>query len=278
MAGMFGFFNYDKPGPGVRKDAPRKKGVLLFFELLGRKLGAYVKLNFTYLITCIPAFALITHVLFSMLVELAKPQPEEHAMLLLIAAFISGFLTLVFGLSPFSAGYFYILKNYSEEMHAWVFSDFIEKFAKNVKQSLATFVIDLVVLIFALLSLRLYITFLPQFGSMLLIPMVVLLLVLVVYSLTTPYKWTMIVTIELKLRHIYKNSLFLTLGEIKRTLFLIVASAIYFGILGFLMLNVPLVGLVIYLLIGCSAYGLIQQINLYPVIKKHLIMTQGEQE
>lgn len=278
MAGMFGFFNFEKPGPGVRKDAPRKKGVRLFIELLGRKFGAYIKLNLTYIVTCIPAFAVILHILFSTLIELVAPLPEEYAALLMLAAIGAGFLTLVFGLSPFSAGYFYILKNYSEEMHAWVFSDFVEKFVKNVKQSLITFFIDLAVLVAALFSLRLYIKFIPQFGSMLLAPMFVLMLALVVYSLMTPYKWTMIVTIELKLRHIYKNSLLLVLGEIKRTLFLILASVVYFGILGWLMISVPFAGLIIYLLIGCSAYGLIQQINLYPVIKKHLILTQGELE
>ena len=32
MAGLFGsFFNYDKEGPGVEKDAPEKKGFIIFF-------------------------------------------------------------------------------------------------------------------------------------------------------------------------------------------------------------------------------------------------------
>ena len=33
-----GFFNYDKEGPGIDKNAPKKKGIFLFFELLGNKL------------------------------------------------------------------------------------------------------------------------------------------------------------------------------------------------------------------------------------------------
>ncbi len=280
MGGIFGAFNnYSKPGPGVRKDAPRKKGVFLFMELLGRKFGAYVKLNLTYMITCIPAFAVVLHIIYSMLIEFAKPVQEEYAVLFLMAGIASAFLTLTFGLSPFSAGYYYILKNYSEEMHAWVFSDFFEKFRKNIKQSLLTFVIDLVALCVALLSLRLYfIMMLTGFGAMLTVPAVVLILVLVIYSLMTPYKWTMIVTIDLKLKHIYKNSLLLTLGEVKRTFFLLVASVVYFGVLGFALYSATIVGVILFLLIGYSAYGLIQQINLYPVIKKHLILTQGELE
>ena len=34
MAGLFGgLFNYDKEGPGVDKNAPKKKGFIVFFEI-----------------------------------------------------------------------------------------------------------------------------------------------------------------------------------------------------------------------------------------------------
>ena len=33
LAGFFGFFDYTKPGKGVNKDEPKKKGILRFFEL-----------------------------------------------------------------------------------------------------------------------------------------------------------------------------------------------------------------------------------------------------
>ncbi|NLW78589.1 MAG: hypothetical protein GXY32_04145 [Ruminococcaceae bacterium] len=39
------FRNLNKPGPGVPKNAPRKKGVPRFFEILGRDFGNLVKLN-----------------------------------------------------------------------------------------------------------------------------------------------------------------------------------------------------------------------------------------
>ena len=34
MAGFFGLFNYDREGPGVEKNAPKKKSFIVFFELL----------------------------------------------------------------------------------------------------------------------------------------------------------------------------------------------------------------------------------------------------
>lgn len=33
------FFNYDKPGPGMDKNAPKHWGIFLYFELLWRNFG-----------------------------------------------------------------------------------------------------------------------------------------------------------------------------------------------------------------------------------------------
>ena len=45
-----GFFNFDKPGLGVNPDAPKKKGVFLYFELLFRRFGSIIKTNMLYFI------------------------------------------------------------------------------------------------------------------------------------------------------------------------------------------------------------------------------------
>ena len=44
------FFNYDKPGPGIDKNAPKKKGIFLFLELLGRNLSNLLLSNMLYFI------------------------------------------------------------------------------------------------------------------------------------------------------------------------------------------------------------------------------------
>lgn len=48
--GMFSV-NYDRPGPGVRKDAPPQKAVPRFFSILQRHFFDLCKLN---LLFCIP--------------------------------------------------------------------------------------------------------------------------------------------------------------------------------------------------------------------------------
>lgn len=46
--------NFEKPGPGIDKDAPPKKGLALFFEILIREFWQLIKLNLIFLLACIP--------------------------------------------------------------------------------------------------------------------------------------------------------------------------------------------------------------------------------
>lgn len=77
--------NYNRPGPGVRADEPRKKGFARLFELLGRDFGSYFKAGFLAFLSALPfilgmAFAIVTHVVLYVLIAgilggmLAAPQ------------------------------------------------------------------------------------------------------------------------------------------------------------------------------------------------------------
>ena len=51
-------FNYDKPGPGVDKDAPKRKGIFLFLTLLWRNSGKLLISNMLYFVVSLPVLAL----------------------------------------------------------------------------------------------------------------------------------------------------------------------------------------------------------------------------
>lgn len=71
---MFGFLfpNYSKEGAGIDKNAPKKKGLPLFIETFCREFTTLLKLNFVFIICCIPivtigpAFAAMTSVTLKM--------------------------------------------------------------------------------------------------------------------------------------------------------------------------------------------------------------------
>ena len=72
--GLFGG-NYNKPGPGVPKDAPKKKGLRLFWDIYVRVFWELIKLNLLFVLCCIPivtigpAFAGLTRVMMLMVRE-----------------------------------------------------------------------------------------------------------------------------------------------------------------------------------------------------------------
>lgn len=51
-----GFFSnrFNKEGPGIPKDAPKKKGLALFFQTLFRELWQIIKLNLLFILASIP--------------------------------------------------------------------------------------------------------------------------------------------------------------------------------------------------------------------------------
>lgn len=52
------FFNYDKPCPGVDKNAPKHWGIFLYFELLWRNFGKMNLSNLLYFAVSMPVLAL----------------------------------------------------------------------------------------------------------------------------------------------------------------------------------------------------------------------------
>ena len=47
-------FHFDRPGPGVSPDAPRKKGPARFFEILGRDLMSFYLAGLLALVSALP--------------------------------------------------------------------------------------------------------------------------------------------------------------------------------------------------------------------------------
>lgn len=102
MAGIFGMFDYTKPGPGVSKDEPQKYRFFVFFEILFRKFWKLIAMNDLYILCCLP----------------------------------------VITIGPATAGYTYILRNFAREEHAFLWMDYRDTIEKNWKQAFFVSVIN----------------------------------------------------------------------------------------------------------------------------------------
>lgn len=54
MGAFNGFFKYDKPGPGIKKDGPQKKAFFVFFEIWARNFWKLIPVSLLYLLFYIP--------------------------------------------------------------------------------------------------------------------------------------------------------------------------------------------------------------------------------
>ncbi len=112
MAGFFGLFNYEKEGPGIRKDAPKKKTFVVFFETFFRNFWKFVPLNCFYMLLSLPL--------------------------------------LTGGLA--SVGLTHVARNTARDKHSFGFSDYLDTIRKNWKQALLVGilrVISVALLVFA---------------------------------------------------------------------------------------------------------------------------------
>ena len=52
--GMFGLFNYDKAGPGIEKNAPKKRSFIVFFETYFRNFWKFMPISAVHSLLCLP--------------------------------------------------------------------------------------------------------------------------------------------------------------------------------------------------------------------------------
>lgn len=105
MAGFFGLFNYEKEGPGISKNAPKKKGFIVFFETYFRNFWKFIVINLVYGIISLP---IVTN-----------------------------------GLA--SAGLTNVTRNIARDKHSFGVSDMLDTVKKNWKQALPAGIIKLLI-------------------------------------------------------------------------------------------------------------------------------------
>lgn len=239
--------NYSKPGPGVYKDTPKKKGLNLFYEIFFRKFWNLVKLNLLYILTLIPTFAVI-FVLSGMISNRLGITPEalgnfmqlteaeaariSITMDLLTRLLISLFFTIFWGGGPATAGFVYILRSYIWEDSVFMASDFFRRVKSNFRQSLTVWVIDIVV--FTVMCYAYF--FYASMTNILYFLKYVVLVPAFFYTMLHLYLYHLLITYKLTIGKLYKNSALFALSALPWSVLTIAVNA-------FIILIFPAIGL-----------------------------------
>ncbi len=231
MAGFFGFGNYEKAGIGIAKNSSPKSRIKLFFEILGVRIWKLFTLNMIFTLCCIP----------------------------------------VITIGPALAGMTKVLKNYSIDKNAFVWSDFKDAFKKNFWKAFVLGIIDIIAYLGIAVGCYLY----PQIASetgnkMFYVLFIVTVSVAMTFTIMNFYMYLMLVSTDLSMKNIVKNSLALTFLAPKQNLFSVfIMIAISIGFFCLILLNLQFIFFLPF--VPASFIGFIVCFNCYPIIQKYVI-------
>ena len=261
--GIFGFGGgYDKPGKGVDKDAPKKKGFFLYWDIVFRKFVKFIQANLFYFISSILYFVL----LYLLSVLLIQPQSfmgigeqfqlEGSSVNETAGAIAFGFramfivaVTMLWGTGPASASFAYINRCFTRGEHAWIMSDGMDKMKENFKQGMIAVIIDFVLLLLGINALMFYYSIYVSTGSVMWMALCyIAALLLLIYTMMHPYLYQIMVTFKCGIGALYKNAILLTLGKLPMNLLLtLVSGGIIFAL--FTAIN-PVIALLFSIVLG----------------------------
>lgn len=206
------FNNYMKPGPGIDKNAPKKKGIFLYFELYFRHFWDFIKENMLYFIFSIPMllvmhFAVTFFDVFSISEFFSKSETAYTATILNTLYVLVVFVAC--GSGPASAALAYMMRCVTREQHCFLLSDFWDKFKENFLYGILIWIIDVIAfsLIIPVAVKYYYLQYTATGGLHWLIIEALLLMFSLLFTTMHMYYYQFIITFNLKFKDALKNSL-----------------------------------------------------------------------
>ena len=181
------------------------------------------------------------------------------------------FLFMIFaGFGPTTAGCAYIIREYACERHCWLISDFFERLKSNFKQSILLWFIDLAVLYLFAIAYGFY----GQSGSV--IFQYIILLVAFIYIMMHFYIYQIMITYDLSLKNIFKNSFLLTMGKAPINLLVFASNIVVYVVVPILLIMskvgsfITMLILLIEVLFLPSITNFITSFYVISVLEKHI--------
>lgn len=278
--GLFGG-NFTKVGPGVDKNAPKKKGIFLYFEIFFRKFWKLVQLNMIYFIFCLPLFLLVyffTPISSDFIARIAAGMSEDPEQLqvihssfaLTIRMMASLGVVTFFGFGVAAPGYSYILRCFTNEVPTFLFSDFWENIKANIKHGLIFTIIDIAVLIFGVNAVYFYFSIFSETQqSIWLFIGYVTGLLLLIYTMMHAYIYQLTVTFEGSVGQTLRNAVMLTVAKLPMNLLLTAIGAGLF-VLAFLFVN-PVVSALIFIFLWMTFIRFPMEFYAARVIQREIL-------
>lgn len=230
--------DFNKPGPGVPKNAPQKKGIARFWEILTRDFGSLVKLNLIYQLCLFPAQFLLVLAVIGM----GSVGFLLFGALALVASILVG---------PATVAVYHCLIQILRDQPGFVWHDFKDQFKSNFRTSVIPGIIYSLIIGAQIFGVFFYMQGNNAIGMVFI---VLFLFSVLIFAMATPYFFAQQAFVDLKNRLMLQNSVIMALGYAPRSfvgaLFgtgLIIVQVLLFPLSTFL---TPFIGYTIPLLIN----------------------------
>lgn len=267
-----GFFNFDKEGPGISKDSPQKKGIFLFFELLGRKFGIFCKTNLLYFLTSLPMIfiSFVAAQFFINYLQNILAAKPDGVFLLQTYQFVTFIFVVFLGSGPASAALAYFNRSAVREEAVYVASDFFGQFKNNLKQGMIVGILHPLLVFSMLFAVIFYgIQYLSTGALIWGIMMLVLFIFWIAFVFSGFYIYQLMVTFENSIFELYKNAFLLSLMNMPYNL-LVAAAVIVVNLIIFFIFT-PIVSLFLSALCWISVMRFAIEFRAARYIKKQII-------
>lgn len=252
--------DYESAGVGISKNAPKKKGAALFFDIVGRKIWNLFGLNLLYMLFFLPL--LIGFIALGFLTR------NYAAAVTVIVVSILAFMVLI---GPATAGLTKVLRLFVLGKHSFILRDFFNGFKSNFKNAAIVGFIDCLIAASAVASLSVYPALAVQISRLMYVPMVITFSLFLVIVMMNHYLFLMMTATSLSLKNLFKNSLALAFVALKQNLFVFIISLLILAVMFVFRIWLTPVFWFLLPFFPAAFIFLLNSFVCYPVIQKYVI-------
>lgn len=255
------FFNdYESAGSGISKNAPKKTGIKLFFDIFLRKFWKLIEVNMLYSIFFIPLILSLVALIYI----------DSNTVSVIAALLFALIFALTIG--PATAGMTKVMRKYVLEKHSFILTDFFRGFKQNFKKASIVGFVDCIIILSVYAGLQVYPALATGLDNNLIyVPMVIMLSLAIIVAMMNFYIFLMIIATDLSFKNLLKNSFALAFVAMKKSILTFVLVLTILFVTAILPLNVNIAFLFLLPFFPAAILSLIICFNSYPVIQKYVI-------
>jgi uncharacterized membrane protein YesL len=251
MSGFINNYYYGKAGKAdfTPENLPDNR-VKLFFDMLRIHFGGLCGVNLMYLLFCIPALywtALNVGVLTAV---------ESDALSGHLLIFLAGLVPCLALAGVAAPGLMYVVRNWARDQHVFVFSDFKDAVKENWKYGLLIGLFNGLSLLISYVSF-VYYGQMAQNAVFWNIPWMLVLMVLAIWWMINMLIFTMMVTYEMNLKTLLRNSALVAVARLPWSLLFLVGSFLIPLLIAIFIPYGYIAIIIFYLVVGFALTGLV---------------------